>query len=118
MTEKVEAYDSDCDDVLTASEIFMAKLSPTRSYNGDKVGPSYDSDILSEPISVNDTYVDFLSDSNVIFDNPDADNNEKEVVQDMSSLAQNDDVILSLIENMEQEVARYNTVNLESKQVN
>nr|GEU91975.1 hypothetical protein [Tanacetum cinerariifolium] len=51
--------------------------------------------------------------SNVISDNPDADNNEKEVVQDMPSLAQND-AILSLIENMEHEVARYNTVNLES----
>ncbi|GKA96078.1 hypothetical protein Tco_0818173 [Tanacetum coccineum] len=69
------------------------------SINGDEAVPSYDSDILSEvpnydnyhendmfnlfvqefpyseqPISVNDTYVDFLNDTNVISDNPHTDN--------------------------------------------
>ncbi|GJW21574.1 hypothetical protein Tco_0032196 [Tanacetum coccineum] len=109
----------------------------------DEVGPSYDSDILYEVpnydtyhandmfnpfvqeltafeqlVSVNDTYVDFLSDSNVISDNPYSDNNENEVVQEMTSLAQNDVSILSLIENMQHEVTRCNTGNLETKQVN
>ncbi|GJR88973.1 hypothetical protein Tco_0212984 [Tanacetum coccineum] len=46
--EKVEAYDSDYDDALTASAIFMAKLSPTGSISGDEARPSYDSDILFE----------------------------------------------------------------------
>nr|GEX64536.1 hypothetical protein [Tanacetum cinerariifolium] len=69
-------------------------------------------------VSVNDTYVDFLSDSIVIFDNPYSDNNDNEVVQETTSLAQNDVSILSLIENMQHEVTHCNTVNLETKQVN
>ncbi|GJX72017.1 hypothetical protein Tco_0309188 [Tanacetum coccineum] len=143
MTEKVDAYDSEVDDAPTASEIFMAKLSPAGSINGDEVGSSYDSDIVSEvpnydtyhandmfnpfvqelPASeqlvlVNDTYVDFISDSNVIFDTPYSENNKNEFVQGMTSLAQNDVAILPLIENTKYEVTRCNTVNLESKQVN
>ncbi|GJV53326.1 hypothetical protein Tco_1449067 [Tanacetum coccineum] len=50
MPKKVEAYDLDCDDTPTTSAIFMAKLSPAGSINGDKSGPSYDSDILSEKL--------------------------------------------------------------------
>ncbi|GKD13430.1 hypothetical protein Tco_1197837 [Tanacetum coccineum] len=69
-------------------------------------------------VSVNDTYVDFLSDSNVISDNPYTGTNEDEVVQEMTSLAQNDVAILSLTDNMQHEVTRCNTVDLESKQVN
>ncbi|GKA41006.1 hypothetical protein Tco_0733599, partial [Tanacetum coccineum] len=38
MTEKVDAYDSEVDDAPTASKIFMAKLSPVGSINGDEVG--------------------------------------------------------------------------------
>ncbi|GJQ99206.1 integrase, catalytic region, zinc finger, CCHC-type containing protein [Tanacetum coccineum] len=112
MTDKVEAYDSDCDKAPTASAIFMAKLTLAGSLNGDEVGPSYDFDILSKVpnynnyyendmfnpfvqefpdseqlVSVNDTHVDFLSDNNVITDNLNTDNNENEVVQDMPSLA-------------------------------
>nr|GEV09825.1 UBN2 domain-containing protein [Tanacetum cinerariifolium] len=45
--DHVEAFDSDCDKALTASAIFMARLSPARSINGDVVGPTYDSYILS-----------------------------------------------------------------------
>ncbi|GJU57877.1 hypothetical protein Tco_1235643 [Tanacetum coccineum] len=48
MTENVDAYDSEVDDAPTASEIFIEKLSPAGSINGDEVGPSYDSYILSE----------------------------------------------------------------------
>ncbi|GJZ74316.1 hypothetical protein Tco_0638462 [Tanacetum coccineum] len=143
MANKVQAYDLDCDDTPIASAIFMEKQSSTGSINGDDAGPSYDTNILSEvpnydtyhandmfnpfiqelpdseqPVSVNDTYVDFLSDSNVIFDNPYADTNEDVVVQDMPSLSQNDVAILSLIENMQHEVTRFNTVNLESKKLN
>ncbi|GJR66667.1 hypothetical protein Tco_0012732 [Tanacetum coccineum] len=42
MTEKVDAYDSEVDDGPTANTIFMEKLSPASSINGDDVGPSYD----------------------------------------------------------------------------
>ncbi|GJX04954.1 hypothetical protein Tco_0190870 [Tanacetum coccineum] len=119
MTEKVDAFDSDYDDELTASAIFMAKLSPVGFINGDEAEPSYDSDILFEvsnyenyhandmfnpfvqelshteqPNSVNDTYVDVLNDRYVISNTSYTDYNENEVVQDMTSLAQNDVAIL------------------------
>nr|GEU90469.1 hypothetical protein [Tanacetum cinerariifolium] len=143
MTENIDAYDSEVDDALTANAIFIAKLSPDGSINEDEVGSSYDSDILSEVpnyetyhendmfnpfvqellvskqlVSVNGTYVDFLSDSNVISDNPYPDNNEKKVAQEMASLTQNNVAILLLTENTQHEVTHCNTVNLESKQIN
>nr|GEU77631.1 hypothetical protein [Tanacetum cinerariifolium] len=73
---------------------------------------------VEQLVYVNDMYVDFLSESNVISDNPYSGNNENEVVQEMTSLAQNDVAILSLTENMQLEVTRCNMVNRESKQVN
>ncbi|GJT02601.1 hypothetical protein Tco_0823770 [Tanacetum coccineum] len=42
MTDKVDTYDSEVDDAPTTSMIFMAKVSPTGSFIGDEVGPSYD----------------------------------------------------------------------------
>ncbi|GJV47922.1 hypothetical protein Tco_1438134 [Tanacetum coccineum] len=90
-TNHVDAYNSNCDDEATASSIFMATLSLAGSINGDTVGPTYDSDILSEVphydtyhendvinsaiqeteynepiVSNNDTYDELTSDSNVI----------------------------------------------------
>nr|GFB35110.1 hypothetical protein [Tanacetum cinerariifolium] len=47
----LEGFDSDyCDEASTASAIFMAKLTPAGSLNGDEVRPSYDFDILSEVV--------------------------------------------------------------------
>ncbi|GJY10573.1 hypothetical protein Tco_0378758 [Tanacetum coccineum] len=114
LNEKVEAYDSEVDDAPTASVIFMAKLSRAGSINGDEVEFPYSNQL----VFVNDTYVDFLSDSNVSSDNPYADTNEDEVVQEMTSLTQNGVAILSLIENMQHKLTGCNTINLETKQVN
>ncbi|GJU75429.1 hypothetical protein Tco_1272499 [Tanacetum coccineum] len=44
----MDVFDSDCDDAQTASAIFMARLSPVGSVNGDDVGPSNDTNIISE----------------------------------------------------------------------
>nr|GEX48285.1 hypothetical protein [Tanacetum cinerariifolium] len=46
--DHVDAFDSDCYKAPTASVIFMARLSPAGSFNGDVVGPTYDSDTLSK----------------------------------------------------------------------
>ncbi|GJZ21414.1 hypothetical protein Tco_0558453 [Tanacetum coccineum] len=114
MTDQVDSYDSDCDEALTASAIFIARLFPTGSANGDDASPSYDSDILSEILI---TYVELTNDSNVTSDIPYMDTNTNEVVKDMNSLTQNDELFLSLIENMQHEVTRCNTVNQETKKV-
>ncbi|GJR35699.1 hypothetical protein Tco_1211383 [Tanacetum coccineum] len=140
MTDHVDAFDSDSDEVPTASSISMARLSPAGSVNGDEAGPSYNFDILSkvpnydnyhdndmfhpfvpqlenseQPVSLNDTNVELPNDNNVIFDIPYANINKNEGVQDMTSLAQTDVVILFVIENMQHEVTRCNTVNQETK---
>ncbi|GKA58500.1 hypothetical protein Tco_0757688 [Tanacetum coccineum] len=131
MTDHVDAFDSDCDEAPISSAIFITRLSPTRSVNGDDVGPFYDTDILSEvpnydnyhdndmfhqfvqdldyseqSVSVNDTFVALTNDNHVISEIPYAGSNKNEVIQDMNSLAQNDAVILSIIENMQHEVTR------------
>ncbi|GJX01155.1 hypothetical protein Tco_0185068 [Tanacetum coccineum] len=143
MIDHVDAFDLDCDDAPTTSAIFMARLSPTGSVTRDDVCPFYDTNILSEvpnydnyhdndmfhlfiqelenfeqSISINDMNVELPNDNNVIFDIPYANTNKNKVVQDMTSLAQTDVVILSVIENMQHEVTRCNTVNQETKQVN
>ncbi|GJV52185.1 hypothetical protein Tco_1447926 [Tanacetum coccineum] len=53
--DHVEAFDSDCNDETTVSAIFMESLSHACSINGDTVGITYDSDILSE-VPHYDTY--------------------------------------------------------------
>ncbi|GJU78610.1 hypothetical protein Tco_1275680 [Tanacetum coccineum] len=91
MTEKVDTYDLVVDDAPTASESSWQSCHLLEFLASEQL------------VSINDTYVDFLSHSNVIFHNPYLDNNENEVVQEMTSLAQNDVAILSLIENMQHE---------------
>nr|GEX18117.1 zinc finger, CCHC-type [Tanacetum cinerariifolium] len=71
-----------------------------------------------QPVFVTDTFVDFLSDVNVISYTPYADNNKHEFVQIITSLAQNDVGILFLIDNVQHDVTRCNTVNQETNQVN
>nr|GEW56046.1 putative ribonuclease H-like domain-containing protein [Tanacetum cinerariifolium] len=55
--DHVDAYDSDCDDETTANAICMASLSSARSLNDDTVGPTYNSNTLSE-VPHYDTYLD------------------------------------------------------------
>ncbi|GJS76985.1 hypothetical protein Tco_0726866 [Tanacetum coccineum] len=53
--DRVDAYDSDCDDEATTNAIFMVNLSPVGSINDDTVEPRYDFDILSK-VPHYDTY--------------------------------------------------------------
>ncbi|GJX72349.1 hypothetical protein Tco_0309520 [Tanacetum coccineum] len=55
MANRVDAFDSDCDDDLTASAIFMPTLSHARSVTDNDDGPSYDTDAMSE-VPIYDKY--------------------------------------------------------------
>ncbi|GKE30254.1 hypothetical protein Tco_1445638 [Tanacetum coccineum] len=55
---KLIAFDSDVDEALTAHTMFMENLSSADPIY-DEVGPSYDSDILSE-VQDHDNYVDIV----------------------------------------------------------
>nr|GEV70664.1 copia protein [Tanacetum cinerariifolium] len=58
-----DAFNSDVDETSTAQTMFMANMSSADPVN-DEVGPSYDSDILSEHVV--DSNADYTSDSNMI----------------------------------------------------
>nr|GEY40712.1 hypothetical protein [Tanacetum cinerariifolium] len=114
ITDHVDAFDLDCDESSIASAIFMPRISPTGLVNRDDV----EFDYSEQPVFVSNTYVALANDNNVLYDIPYTDSNEKEVIQDMNFLTQNDAVILLIIENIQHEVTRCNTINQESRQVN
>ncbi|GKB69976.1 ribonuclease H-like domain-containing protein [Tanacetum coccineum] len=121
--DDLDAYDSDCDEISTAKAVLMANLS------------SYGSDVLSEvPISDN-TNNDMLnqsvqempysepshfvehpeneihSDSNIIPYSQYLIESQNAAVQDTNSSAQQDALILSVFEQMPNQVTNYNKVN-------
>ncbi|GJX43945.1 retrovirus-related pol polyprotein from transposon TNT 1-94 [Tanacetum coccineum] len=122
-TDKLDAFDFDCDEAPSVSVVLMAKLS------------SYDSNILSkvpihnnyldnhvndqivqemlyyeQPVFNNDTYIDITSDSNMISYEQYLKETENTVVQDASSFAQQEAMIMSVIEEMNNQVAKCNEV--------
>ncbi|GJZ27773.1 retrovirus-related pol polyprotein from transposon TNT 1-94 [Tanacetum coccineum] len=98
VTDDLDAFDSDCDDVPTAKAVLMANLS------------SYDSDVLSkcsEQLSFDDhTNVDITSDSNIISYEQYFQENENLIVQSTSPPAQQDELLMSVIEEMSSQVAK------------
>ncbi|GKE11319.1 hypothetical protein Tco_1414870 [Tanacetum coccineum] len=109
-TNELDAFDSDCDEAPSASVVLMAKLS------------AYDLDVLSEyseqPIFVDDTNIEITCDNNVISYEQYLQQNKNEVVQDTTSSEQQDAMIMSVIEEMSNQVAKCNAVNKENKTVN
>ncbi|GJZ12651.1 hypothetical protein Tco_0547881 [Tanacetum coccineum] len=86
--DDLDAFDSNCDEALSASVVRMEKLS------------SYDSEILSE-VPNHDTYLD-----NQMIDQK----TETMVVQYTSSSTQQDELIMSMIKEMTNQVAKCNEV--------
>ncbi|GJZ97030.1 reverse transcriptase domain-containing protein [Tanacetum coccineum] len=80
----LDAYDSDCDDISTAKAIFMANLS---NYGSDVLFEEYPDDELT-------------SDSNIISYSQYLRETQQAAVQNISLSAQNDDDILSVIEQL------------------
>ncbi|GJW71886.1 hypothetical protein Tco_0128803 [Tanacetum coccineum] len=109
-TNDLDAFGFDCDDVPSAKAVLMANLS------------SYDLDVLSEcskqPSFVNDTEVDITSDSNIISYEQYLQEIETLVVQSTSSSAQQDTILMSVIEKMSSQVANCNKVQQENIIVN
>ncbi|GKA60060.1 hypothetical protein Tco_0759373 [Tanacetum coccineum] len=95
-TNDLDAFDSDCDEAPSASAVLMAKLS------------AYNLDVLSKVPSYDD-----YQDNNVINQKT-----ESEVVQDTTSSEHQDAMIMSVIEEMSNQVAKCNEVNKENKTVN
>ncbi|GJV38654.1 hypothetical protein Tco_1411131 [Tanacetum coccineum] len=98
-TDDLDAFDSDCDEAPSASVVLMARLS------------TYDSDILSEYIEQphfnTDSDIDITSGSNVISYEQYLKESKNAVIQDTTSPAQQDALIMSVIEEMSNQVAQF-----------
>ncbi|GJU26434.1 integrase, catalytic region, zinc finger, CCHC-type containing protein [Tanacetum coccineum] len=104
--DDLDAYDSNCDELNTAKVALMVNLS------------HYDSDALTESNIVNHSETEITSDSNIIPYSQYVIKSQQAVVQNSNSSAQQDELILSVIEQLKTQVANCIKINLENKSVN
>ncbi|GKC40697.1 retrovirus-related pol polyprotein from transposon TNT 1-94 [Tanacetum coccineum] len=104
--DDLDAFDSDCDDAPSAKA-------------------SYDSHVLSEeaqcseqPFFNNDTDIDITSDNNIISYEQYLQETKTLVVQSTSTTTQQDELLMSVIDEMQSQVAKCNKVQQENKIVN
>ncbi|GJY68161.1 retrovirus-related pol polyprotein from transposon TNT 1-94 [Tanacetum coccineum] len=104
--DDLDAYDSDCDELNTAKVALMANLS------------HYGSDVLAESSVVNHSETEITSDSNIIPYSQYVKETQQAAVQNSNSSAQQDALILSVIEQLKTQVINCTKINLDNKSVN
>ncbi|GJV99030.1 hypothetical protein Tco_1554282, partial [Tanacetum coccineum] len=104
--DDLDAYDSDCDELNTAKVALIANL------------PHYGSDALTESNVVNHSETEITSDSNIIPYSQYVIESQQAAIQNSNSSAQQDALILSMIEQLKTQVVNYTKINLENKSVN
>ncbi|GJY08931.1 hypothetical protein Tco_0377116 [Tanacetum coccineum] len=130
-TDDLDAFDSDCDDVPSANVVLMANLS---SYDADVFleVPFHDTNIENDmsyqsvqetqcskqPFVYNDTKINITRDSNIISYEQYFQETKNLIVQNTSSSAQQDALLMSVIEEMSCQVAKCNKVQQENIVVN
>ncbi|GKD05854.1 hypothetical protein Tco_1180828 [Tanacetum coccineum] len=130
-THDLDAFDSDCNDVPLAKAVLMANLS---SYDLDVLleVPFHDTNIENDmsyqsvqetqcseqPFVDNDIEINITSDSNIVSYEQYLQETENLVVQSTSSPVQQDELLMSVIEEMSSQVAKYNKVQQENIIVN
>ncbi|GKC85596.1 hypothetical protein Tco_1141313 [Tanacetum coccineum] len=139
--DQCDAFDSDVDEAPTAQTMFMVNLSSEDPIY-DEAGPSYDLNIPSEvqdhdnysdsmdeyhdehemqnDVQLNyvvDSYVEYTSDSNIIPYDQFVEDNEEQVVQSNVSFVQND-ALMTIIDDMHEQVAQSISANKKNKVVN
>ncbi|GJX09674.1 hypothetical protein Tco_0199533 [Tanacetum coccineum] len=126
----VEVYDSDCDDVPNAQPSFMANISSygsdalTEVHNPDNV----DNNMINQGVQVmpsseqsnvvNHSETEITSDSNIIPYSQYVTESQQAAVQNSNSSAQQDALILSVIEQLKSQVINCTKINLDNKSVN
>ncbi|GJZ64587.1 hypothetical protein Tco_0621008 [Tanacetum coccineum] len=104
--DDLDAYDSDCDELNTAKVALMANLS------------HYGSDALAESSVVNHSDFEITSDSNIIPYSQYVTESQQTTVQNSNSSAQQDALILSMIEQLKTQVINCTKIILDNKSVN
>nr|GEW91866.1 hypothetical protein [Tanacetum cinerariifolium] len=126
----VDAYDSDCDEINSAKIALMANLSHCGSdnlaevHNPDNVTNNViDQDVQAMTISeqsniMNQSETEITSDSNIIPYSQYVNESHYATVQNSSFPTQQDDLILSVIEQLKTQVVNCTKINQDNKNVN
>ncbi|GJW25032.1 retrovirus-related pol polyprotein from transposon TNT 1-94 [Tanacetum coccineum] len=128
--DDLDAYDSDCDELNSAKVALMVNLS---HYGSDALAEVHNHDNMNNNVAhqvvqvmpssqqsnvVNHSETEITSDSNIIPYSQYVIESQQVTVQNSNSSAQQDDLILSVIEQLKTQVANCTKTNLENKSVN
>ncbi|GJS75449.1 reverse transcriptase domain-containing protein [Tanacetum coccineum] len=128
--DDLDAYDSDCDELNTAKVALMANLS---HYGSDALAEVHNHDnvnnnMINQAVQVmpsseqsnvvNHSETEITSDSNIIPYSQYVIESQQAAVQNSNSSAQQDALILSVIEQLKSQVVNCTKINLENKSVN
>nr|GEU79315.1 ribonuclease H-like domain-containing protein [Tanacetum cinerariifolium] len=128
--DDLDAYDSDCDELNTAKVALMANLSHYGSYALVEVHnpDNMDSNMINQAVQVipsseesnivNHSETEITSDSNIILYSQYVIESQQSAVQNSNLSAQQDALILSVIEQLKTPVVNCTKINLENKSVN
>ncbi|GJY86937.1 retrovirus-related pol polyprotein from transposon TNT 1-94 [Tanacetum coccineum] len=128
--DDLDAYDSDCDELNTAKVALMANLSHYGSdalaevHNHDNVNNNMINQAVQAMSSseqsnvVNHSETEITSDSNIIPYSQYVIESQQAAVQNSNSSAQQDALILSVIEQLKTQVVNCTKINLDNKSVN
>ncbi|GJX85595.1 hypothetical protein Tco_0336369 [Tanacetum coccineum] len=128
--DDLDAYDSDCDELNTAKVALMANLSHYGSdalaevHNHDNVNNNMINQVVQVMPSfeqsnvMNHSETEITSDSNIIPYSQYVIESQQAAIQNSNSSAQQDALILSVIEQLKTQVANCTKINLENKSVN
>ncbi|GJQ97664.1 hypothetical protein Tco_0008803 [Tanacetum coccineum] len=104
--DNLDAYDSDCDELNTAKVALMANLS------------HYGSDALAESNVMNYSETEITSDSNIIPYSQYVIESQQVAVQNSNSSAQQDELMLFMIEQLKTQVVNCTKINMDNKSIN
>ncbi|GJU88147.1 hypothetical protein Tco_1300570 [Tanacetum coccineum] len=128
--DDLDAYDSDCDELNSAKVALMANLS---HYGSDALAEVHNHDnvnnnMINQAVQVmpsseqsnvvNHSETEITSDSNIIPYSQYVIESQQAAVQNSNSSAQQDALILSVIEQLKSQVVNCTKINLENKSVN
>nr|GEV27872.1 hypothetical protein [Tanacetum cinerariifolium] len=128
--DDLDAYDSDCYEINTAKVALMANLS---HYDSDDLVEVQNHDNVNHNLIhqtmqamsfsgqlniVNQSKTEITNDSNIIPYSQYVSELQQEVVHNSNSPAQQDALILSVIEQLKNEVLNYTKINLDNKSIN
>nr|GEX26527.1 hypothetical protein [Tanacetum cinerariifolium] len=126
----LDAYESDCNEINSAKIAFMANLS---HYGSDNLAEVYNQDNMTNNVIyqdvqatstseqsniLNQSETKITSDSNIISYSQYMNESQYITVQNSSSPAQQDDLILSVIEKLKTQVVNCTKINQDNKNVN